>query len=458
MIQLQGVSYGYPGSASAALREIDLTVPDGQWLLLAGPSGGGKSTLLYLLNGLVPHVLGGDIRGDVRVDGLVPAKVPVRELSRRVGTVFQNPETQLFMLRVGEDVAFGCENLGLPPLETQSRVERTLTQLSLTPLRDREVFSLSGGQKQRLAIAGALAMGCRTLLLDEPTSDLDEGSRAELLSALRDLHQAGHTILMAEHRLDGLEGLVDRVVTMEHGRIVSNGTFPTQEPLCRRRPAWRAADSVPLVDLRDVTFAYPGRRHALENLSFRLHAGEVVALLGPNGSGKTTLLKMLCGLLRACHGRVLIAGKERPSISSLVGEVGFLFQNPDEQLFADTVVEEIAFGPTNLSRPVEPDCYLQRLGLSRYRGEHPRNLSRGERQRVATASVLAMRPKLILLDEPTTGLDRHAWAALMEFVVEEAGKVGTCVVFSTHHAEVVEAFAGRVLTLSDGRIVDDRLL
>ena len=206
MIQLRDVSYTYPDSARPALQGIDLTVPDGEWLLLAGLSGGGKSTLLYVLNGLVPHVLGGEVQGDVEVNGLVPANVPVRELSRRVGTVFQNPEAQLFMLRAGEDVAFGCENLGFPPAETQSRVERALTQLSLTSLQNQEVFSLSGGQKQRLAIAGALAMGCRTLLLDEPTSDLDEQSRAELLSALRDLHLAGHTILMAEHRLEGLGG------------------------------------------------------------------------------------------------------------------------------------------------------------------------------------------------------------------------------------------------------------
>jgi energy-coupling factor transport system ATP-binding protein len=458
MIQLQGVSYTYPGSASAALREIDLTVQDGEWLLLAGPSGGGKSTLLYLLNGLATHVLGGDIRGDVQVDGIVPANVSVRELSRRVGTVFQNAESQLFMLRVGEDVAFGCENLGFPPAETQSRVERVLEQLSLTSLRNQEVFNLSGGQKQRLAIAGALAMGCRTLLLDEPTSDLDEVSRTELLSALHDLHEAGHTILMAEHRLDGLEGLADRVVTMERGKITSNGAFLGQEPLCRRSPGRCASDSAPLVDFEDVTFAYPGRRPVLEHLSFRLGAGEVVALLGPNGSGKTTLLKMLCGLLPASRGHVVIAGREHFSVSDLVGAVGFLFQNPDEQLFADTVVEEIAFGPKNLSCPVEPHCYLERLGLSQYRDEHPRSLSRGERQRVAVASVLAMQPRLVLLDEPTTGLDQRSWAALMEVVVEEAEKSGACVVFSTHHAEVVEAFAGRVLRLSEGRIIHDRLL
>ena len=163
-------------------------------------------------------------------------------------------------------------------------------------------------------------------------------------------------------------------------------------------------DSARLADLRDVTFAYPGRQPTLEHLSFSLRAGEVVALVGPNGSGKTTLLKLLCGLLRPRRGSLMVAGKESPSISDLVGEVGFLFQNPDEQLFADTVVEEIAFGPNNLARPMDADRYLDRLGLSRYRNEHPRSLSRGERQRLAAATVLAMEPRLILLDEPTTGL------------------------------------------------------
>jgi energy-coupling factor transporter ATP-binding protein EcfA2 len=458
MIQLQGVTYAYSDSALPALQEIDLTVPDGQWLLLAGPSGGGKSTLLYLVNGLIPHVLGGEKQGSVQVNGVVPADVPLRELSRQVGTVFQNPESQLFMLRVHEDVAFGCENLGLPPAETHSRVKQALGRLSLTALRDREVFSLSGGQKQRLAIAGALAMGCRTLLLDEPTSDLDESSRTELLAALGDLHRAGHTIIMTEHRLEGLERMVDRVVTVEKGRIVSDGPFPLEKPLPLRKPIRAGEDAVPLVELRDVTFAYPGRISTLEQLSLRLRAGEVVAIVGPNGSGKTTLLKLLCGLLIASGGRMVITGDERPTISNLVGRVGFLFQNPDEQLFTDTVIEEIAFGPRNLGRPVDADRYLERLGLSHYRNEHPRSLSRGERQRLAAATVLAMRPSLILLDEPTTGLDRQAWTALMEFVVEEAGNCGACVVFSTHHHEVVETFAGREITLLQGKIVNDRLL
>jgi energy-coupling factor transporter ATP-binding protein EcfA2 len=279
-----------------------------------------------------------------------------------------------------------------------------------------------------------------------------------LLAALGDLHRAGHTIIMTEHRLEGLERMVDRVVTVEKGRIVSDGPFPLEKPLPLRKPIRAGEDAVPLVELRDVTFAYPGRISTLEQLSLRLRAGEVVAIVGPNGSGKTTLLKLLCGLLIASGGRMVITGDERPTISNLVGRVGFLFQNPDEQLFTDTVIEEIAFGPRNLGRPVDADRYLERLGLSHYRNEHPRSLSRGERQRLAAATVLAMRPSLILLDEPTTGLDRQAWTALMEFVVEEAGNCGACVVFSTHHHEVVETFAGREITLLQGKIVNDRLL
>ena len=263
---------------------------------------------------------------------------------------------------------------------------------------------------------------------------------------------------MAEHRLEGLETLVDRVVTMEGGRILCNGAFPVEEPLCRRKPARCADDSARLAELRDVTLAYPGREPALKDVSFSLRAGEVAALVGHNGSGKTTLLRLLCGLLRPRQGGLAVAGKKSPALRDLVGKVGFLFQNPDEQLFADTVVEEIAFGPKKLGRPISTDRYLDRLGLSHYRNEHPRSLSRGQRQRLAAATVLAMQPKLILLDEATTGLDRQAWAALMDFVVEEAGSSGACVVFSTHHEEVVEAFASRVLTLSQGRIVDDRLL
>ncbi len=459
MIELRGVSYAYPGAAAPALCRVDLTVPDGQWLLVAGPSGCGKSTLLYLLNGLVPHVLGGQPQGEIRVDGLTPGNVPVGQWSRRVGTVFQNPETQLFMLRVEEDVAFGCQNLGLPAAETRRRVDEALERMSLGPIRGREVSKLSGGQKQRLAIAGALAMGCQTLLLDEPTSDLDDTGRGELLAALDNLRRGGHTIIMTEHRFQGLAGLVDRVVTMEDGRIVSDGPLPPPEPCHRcRRPTACRLDGPAVVEIHDATFSYDRGRPVLDGMSLAARAGEVVALHGPNGCGKTTLLKLLSGLLRCGGGSVRIAGMDNPTLRRLVGKVGLLLQNPDEQLFTATAIEEVAFGPRNLGQPVDAVGWLDRVGLGRYADAHPASLSRGERKRLAAAAVLAMRPEVILLDEPTTGLDRRAWTALMDVVVDQARECGAAVLFSTHHAEVTAAFANRELLIREGKLVDDRVL
>ena len=457
MIDLKGVSYTYQDAPRPALREIDLRVREGEWVLLTGPSGCGKSTILHLINGLIPHALGGDLVGDVCVDGRVPGQIPVRETSRRVGTVFQNPELQLFMLRVEEDVAFGCENLGYSPEETRRRVDSALARLSLAAIRKQAVFTLSGGQKQRLAIAGALAMGSKVLLLDEPTSDLDQSGRAELLSALHELHGQGHTILMTEHRWDRLNEFVDRVLTLVEGRIISNGPFPTVPAGVPRTSVCTSIGAEVLVEAEGMEFAYPGRKPVLEEVVFRLHAGEVVALTGANGAGKTTLLKMLCGLVRPQEGRLCVAGIQQPSLRDLVGKVGFLFQNPDEQILTDRVADEIMFGPRNLGRDIDVGYYLDRTGLTQYQDAHPRSLSRGQRQRLAAASVLAMQPKVILLDEPTTGLDQPAWVALMELILAEASQNGACVLFSTHHTEAAEAFAHRTLIISQGRLVDDRL-
>ena len=461
MIRLDRVSYTYADAPRPALEGIDISVREGEWVLLAGPSGCGKSTLMHLLNGLIPHVLGGRLHGTVSVNGLVPEQSSVQELSRRVGTVFQNPELQLFMLRVEEDVAFGCENLGMPPEQTRQRTDWALDRLALTAIRTQEVSTLSGGQKQRLAIAGALAMGAKTLLLDEPTSDLDQDSRRELLVTLRELHRQGHTILMTEHRFDGLDGLVDRVVTLDRGNVVANGSFPIVNRVeryhttCDRNVATPGTEV--LVDVDELELGYVGCDPVLRDATCRVNAGEVVALTGCNGCGKTTLLKTLCGLLRPTKGRLCVAGIERPSLSNLIGTVGFLFQNPDEQIFTDCVADEILFGPRNRRHDVNLDAYLNTTGLAAYRDAHPRCLSRGERQRLVAAAVLAMRPKVLLLDEPTTGLDQAAWTALMRLIVDESRRNEGCVLFSTHHREAAEAFADRILTIADGTLVDERL-
>jgi energy-coupling factor transporter ATP-binding protein EcfA2 len=457
MIQLRGVTYTYPDALKPALKQIDLTIRDGEWVLLAGSSGCGKSTLLHLLNGLIPHIVGGNLTGDARIDGMEPARTPLAEIGRRVGTVFQNPELQLFAPRVEDDVAFGCENLCFPPAETWRCMDRELARMSLDEMRRQEVLALSGGQKQRLAIAGALATGTRTLLLDEPTSDLDQSGRMQLLQALRDLQRDGFTLVMTEHRFDGLAGLVDRALVMDQGRIVGSGQVPSVSP-----PRPHAADSnhqsaEVLVDADGVEFAYPDRPPVLRNVALRLRAGEVVALTGPNGSGKTTLLKILCGLLKCRKGRLRVAGVEQPVLGELAGKVGFLFQNPDEQIFTDRVADEILFGARNLGRDVDLDYYLHRTALADDAHAHPRSLSRGGRQRLVAAAVMAMRPQVVLLDEPTTGLDQAAWVSLMELVIEEARRCGACVLFSTHHDEAAAAFASRALRITQENLVYDCL-
>ena len=456
MIRLHGVTYTYQGAPRPALQEIDLTVHEGEWVLLAGPSGSGKSSLLHLINGLVPHVLGGELRGEVRVDGLVPGQVPIREISRRVGTVFQNPELQLFMLRVEEDVAFGCENLGLPPEETRQRVEWALGRLSLATLRRQEVFTLSGGQKQRLAIAGALAMGTKILLLDEPTSDLDRGSRAELLAALRGLHEQGHTILMTEHRFDALEGLVDRVLFMDAGRIISSGSLIAACRLPRRNELPRSQDGEVLVEAEGIEFAYTDRQPVLREAAFRLRAGEVVALTGLNGSGKTTLLKMLCGLLRPRKGRLCIAGIQQPTLRDLVGRVGFLFQNPDEQILTDCVTDEILFGPRNLgARSTSATTSADSPGsIPRCASSQPLAGRTSAPRRRSGAGDAAAGPAPGRADDwpGSSGVVQSDGTAR-----RRGESSGACVLFSTHHREAAEAFAERTLDISQGRLVDDRL-
>ena len=372
MIQLRGVTFTYEDAPAPTLRDIDLTVRDGEWLLLAGPSGCGKSTLLHAINGLIPHVIAGQLTGEILVDGRIPSKTPIEQLSRYVGTVFQNPELQLFMLRVEDDVAFGCENLGYSPQETWRRTNWALDNLSLAAHRHQTVATLSGGQKQRLAVAGLLAMGSQILLLDEPTSDLDESGCDELLRTLKQLHRQGHTIILCEHRWDRLHGLVDRVVTMDEGAVILDGPFPKADPLPPSHPVTRGRDTEPLVKAHGIGFTYPNRDRLLEDVTFDLRAGEVVALTGDNGAGKTTLLKLLCGLLRPDRGALCVTGVRQPRTRELVGKVGFLFQNPDEQIFTDRVADEIAFGPKQLGREVDVNHYLARTGLLRFYTAHPR--------------------------------------------------------------------------------------
>jgi energy-coupling factor transport system ATP-binding protein len=484
-ILMQGVRYGYPGGGRAALDGIDLTVEPGELVLVLGESGCGKSTLLRAALGLVPSFHGGELAGRVVTEGLDTREHPVAEIALRAGLVFQDPEAQLVMQRADHEVAFGLENLGCPPHEILARAEQALAAVAAQHLAERDTGTLSGGEQQRIAIAAVLAMGQRLLLLDEPTSQLDPVAAEELLAlATRINRDRGITVVIAEHRTSRIFAEADRVLVMEGGRIVHDGTpvqaaaflstaapwlLPpvTQAFVAARRPelpltvrdarrlapqvAARTAaapDTSPAVGLDGVTKRY-GDVCAVRDASARFDAGAVTALVGSNGAGKSTLTRIAAGLEHPDRGRVSAAGR-----------CGYVSQNPAHHAVRESVRAEVAYALENLGvdrdqRGRRVDEELQRFGLSDLAGRHPRDLSSGERQRLAIASVSVMRPRLLILDEPTRGMDGLRKLALAELV--RALAVDGCgVVVVTHDIDFAAESAQLVTAMGRGRVLVDR--
>jgi len=493
MINFNHLTYAYPNAPRPALAGVTLRVAEGEFALVAGPSGAGKSTLLRCLNGLVPHFTGGQVRGRVAVAGHDPVAEGPQVLSRVVGFVFQDPEAQFVVDRVEDEIAFALENAAIPPDEMRARVEEAMELLGLTPLRDRPLETLSGGEKQRVAIAAALALRPRILALDEPTSQLDPQSAQDVLSALVRLNRdLGLTIVLSEHRLERVLPHADRLIylpgpdepaisgpprqvlhqmdltpplvtlgkvlgweplplTIEEGRrFAANDQFPmSKSQFPNPQP--------PILQVEDVFFTYDNAL-ALHGVSLAVGAGELVALLGRNGSGKTTLLKCIVGLLRPKRGEIALAGE------SLVGQetadicrsIGYLPQEPDALLFADTVAGEIAVTLRNHGLtedpPIAPANLLARLDLSDQAACYPRDLSVGQRQRVALGAVTVTRPRLLLLDEPTRGLDYPAKRDLVRLLREWQAE-GAGVLLVTHDVELVAQAADRVVVLERGAVV-----
>ena len=504
MIAVRRLTYTYPQRTRPALREVTWDVADGEFVLLAGPSGSGKSTLLRCLNGLVPHFSGGVLAGGVSVAGIDVVRAGPRVLSRQVGFVAQDPEAQAVLDRVEGEIAFALENAAVPPDEMRLRVEEMLDLLDLTPLRDRRLHTLSGGERQRLAIAAALALRPRVLVLDEPTSQLDPQSAEDVLRALVRLNDdLGLTIVLAEHRLERIARYADRLTYLEAGQVVADGPvravlprLPVAPPLLQLAQAlnWQptpltvkearpfataladgaaAADqadvppSAPTVTLAppaapsllavsDLRFSYNGHQ-TLKDISFSIAPGEAVAMVGRNGSGKSTLLKCIVGVLRGQSGEVRVNGRPTRGrdVADICREVGYLPQNPDDLLFADTVADEVRATLRNHGLPLPPDevaAQLARLGLDALAGVYPRDLSVGQRQRVALAAVTATRPRLLLLDEPTRGLDRQAKEALVALWRGWLAE-GAALLLVTHDVEMAATIATRTIMLSQGEVI-----
>jgi energy-coupling factor transporter ATP-binding protein EcfA2 len=463
-----------------ALENISFTVGRGEFVLLSGPSGCGKSTLARSLSGLIPQASSARMAGRVVVDGLETARHPLPELAAHVGLVFQNPATQLFNATVGEEIAFAPRNLGLPAEEVAARVAFALDATAVSHLQDRAIRTLSSGEQQRVAIASVLALRPQVLVLDEPTSNLDWRGVEQVMSTLARLHrQQGLTILVIEHRLQAVLPLADRVLLMQGGRIVADGqpedVFADKERLTtlglhypwmedgdgrwemvegKADPTAQPSHHLtthPLVAVRGLEAGY-GRRAVLQGLDLALYPGEFAALVGDNGAGKSTLARVLAGLLRPRRGR--ITWHEKLRRLPLGRRVGFLFQNPLDQLVCDTVEEEVAFGPRNLSLPVRErlETTLAAADLAALRHRRSAALSVGEQQRTALAAALSTDPRLLILDEPTMGQDGAHLSLMMESLIR-LNHNGQAILLITHDDKLVCRCAKRIILLEGGRIV-----
>ena len=495
MIQAEYLSYRYPRQDTAALQDVCWRVEEGEFVLLAGASGSGKTTLLRSLNGLVPHFHGGTFGGRVLVAGLDTREQSTAQLSRQVGFVAQDPESQTLLDRVTDEIAFGLENLGYDERTIRLRLEEALDLLGIAHLRDRRLQTLSGGERQRVALASALASRPRILALDEPTSQLDPWAAESVIDALRRLvDDLGLTIVLAEQRLERVLGLCSRVTLLgPNGRLERDGSpeaiapeLPWPPPLVRlslalgwrpvpltvrqareqaRRhgpvllagdpaPSARRPDGPPAVELERI-WVRAGQGWALEDVSLAIYPGTVTVLMGRNGAGKTTLLRQINGLQKPDRGRVVVLGRDAARLSriELARMVGYVPQHPASILFSESVREELLV--TVRARGHQDngvEWTLERLGLAGHAARHPYDLSGGERQRAALAAVLVGGPPILLLDEPTRGLDPERKANLGH-LLRELSSEGRAIVVATHDVEFAATWADRIVCLAEGRVV-----
>lgn len=530
VVEVNNLSFVYPGCEKKAIDNQSFKINMGEFVLLCGSSGSGKTTLAKCLNGIIPHLSVGDMYGDVKINGLNTAEVEIHKLSSHIGMVFQNPEDQIFSIRVSDEVALGVECQGYKHDEIINRVEYSMKKLRITDIAKRLTFSLSGGQKQKVSIASNLAIKPSIIILDDPTTDLDPISKQEVMDILQELkdeielEQQGTedknkmTFLVIEHELTDLMEFTDRVMVMHEGKITLNGEpgkifyenydylndigvripdhirlakhlidcglnydkekYPIKrddviefareslinnkisfKPIKYKDYTIKGSDKV--AEIKQLSFKYPtSDKMILKNVNFDIYKGEYFAIVGHNGSGKSTLMKNLLGILHPTEGQVIINGHntKETDISKMILDIGYVFQNPDNQLFCDTVREEIEFGLKNNNYPTDEISILTNraldiVGLTNRQKEHPFSLSRGQRQRLAVATMIVSNPKIIMLDEPTTGLDEKDLQGILQLMQELVDYHDGTLIMVTHDMEVVAKYATRVIVVDDGQVV-----
>jgi len=516
MIVVEDLFYQYPRTKKHTLENVTFRVERGELVLVTGHSGSGKSTLLYCLKGLVPQLYGGKLDGRVEVGGEGLSQLSVADIAQRVGLVMQDPDAQFCNLFVRDEISFGVENLKLDPAVCLDHVQRALEAVNLTHMADKQVIELSGGEKQRVAIASVLAMDVPVLLLDEPAANLDAKSGREVLRFVSSLRDSGKTILLVQHELDEMIHAADKLLIMENGTVVDFGPprtliekydqhlttkhnigLPQIANAALRTRQWFHFERIPLsveefaaqvngppnhkpvslpdnavednsqgqlvVDAEGVSYTYPRfEQPAVRDVSLEVSTGEVVAIVGKNGSGKSTLARLLVGLLKPETGVVRLGGTsvtklERHRIHAMTG---YVFQYPEHQFLADSVRNEIAYGLEVQGKSeqeieqIVADA-IASLKLSGMEARHPFTLSGGEKRRLSVATMLVLRPRLLILDEPTYGLDEGNLINLVRFLFEQLRARGITILFITHDMRLVAEHAERAVVMHEGRLVFD---
>ncbi|WP_066505845.1 ABC transporter ATP-binding protein [Abyssisolibacter fermentans] len=513
-VEIKSLSFKYKDQEETkAISNINLEIEKGQFVVIMGPSGAGKSTLANCLNGLIPHFIKGEYEGKVWIHGKNAKEESVSKMAKDIGLVFQDFEAQLFSTNTKLEIAFGPENFNVNKDEIEERIQRVLRIVDLKSFENRQPATLSGGQKQRLAVGSVLACEPNVLCMDEPTTDLDPAGKLGIFNIAKELHQNKDiTLIIIEHETE--EALnADRLIIMENGEIIRDGKpenilrdiettdrigiMSLQVPKYFSEVLKLDNDKLPLnpeqgfksfnensleiaddmynkllkqdqerdakygeavIKVKDLQHQYPNGKKALKGASLEIREGEFLAVLGHNGSGKTTMVKHFNGLLMPTDGDVVVCGKntKESSIFEIGKEVGYVFQNPDHQIFADTVYDEVAFSPkirgcSKEEIDIRVKEALRAVEMEGYEKEDPFTLTKGERQRIAVASILSARPKVIILDEPTTGLDYKEQRAMME-LIKKLNEEGHTIIMITHTMWVVSEYAHRVAVVKDGKI------
>ncbi len=505
IIEFKDFSFKYNNLSKATLNEINLSIKSGEKVLIAGPSGSGKSTLGHCLNGLIPSAHKGEITGEILLDGVNPSKKSIFDLSSHIGTILQDQDGQFVGLSVGEDVAFIEENRCTPLNEMKKDVFDSLGLVEMTAKIDDSPQELSGGEKQSVSLAGILINDANILLFDEPLANLDPVSGEKAMNLISDIHKkTNKTIIVIEHRIeDVLEVGFDRIIVINEGRIVANDNpsriianddlkknglreplyiealkysksnqiedlvidFELNDSSREGIRNWNKDNSVDtsrsfekLLEIEDLSFSYHDKRGVLDNISFNLGSGEILALLGNNGAGKSTLSKAITGMVKP-EGTIKLLDEtiDNWSIRKRGGSIGYVMQNPNHMITQETLIKEVEFG-LNLRKiknsREKAEEVLRVCGLHAFRNWPVTALSYGQKKRLSIASILALDPKVIILDEPTAGQDHKHYLEFMEFI-NILSKNGIGIILITHDMHLALEYADRGIVLSKGKIIAD---